>query len=179
MFWTKNKEGKKAGTTVIGICYNGKAALGTDFDAEKADGDEVGIVKIRSETLIGFTGKKSCCRVVDDFGECIDSCADLPEAAQKICRKWESELQNAEADGELIAINRKTAYMIAPGKAEHIESGIIAIGPGKDYALAAIRAVVSQPEVTETAPEIVKKAFKVASGVCVLVNPEATIISLD
>jgi len=179
MFWTKNKEDKKAGTTLIGISYNGHAALGTDFNPKKPDGEEVGIVKSCSKALIGFTGHGCCSCLTDNLIEHIDSCGELATSVEKIAASWEAETQLAEVGGCLVALDCESAYLIGPGKTQLVETGIVAVGPGEDYALAAIRAILAQPEMKETVPEIVEKAFKVASGVCVLVNSEATVVSLD
>ena len=179
MFWTKNKEGKKAGTTLIGITYGGCAALGTDFTPEKCQGDEIGVVKSCSGALVGFTGNCACEELVKTLIEKVKNSAEPASAAEEIAEHWETHPEMSNHDGRLVILNNKSAFLVSPGKSERVDSRIIAVGPGEEYALAAIRAVVAQPEVKETAAEIVKKAFDVAAGVCVLVNPGATIISLE
>lgn len=179
MFWTKNKEKKKAGTTIIGLCYDGEAAIGTDFNAKNPDGDEVSVVRCCNDILIGFTGKDTAAIIADWLESETKTCADLENACQNISANWIQNSELKEAAGKLIAISRDTSFVVTPGKTERVKTGIIAIGPGEEYALAAIRALLAQPEVKETVPEIVGKAFKVAAGVCVLVNQSAQIISLE
>jgi len=179
MFWTKNKEKKRAGTTIIGLHFEGQAAIGTDFDPENPDGDEVGIIKACSGMLMGFTGNCECAPIAEKFETMINNCENIDDTCREISTIWQQDPSFNELEGKLIAISKEGSYAIAPGNAERIKTGIVAVGPGEEYALAAIRAVLSQPEVSETVSEIVKKAFTVAAGVCVLVNSSARIITLE
>jgi ATP-dependent protease HslVU (ClpYQ) peptidase subunit len=178
MLWTKKKD-RKAGTTLIGICYGGKTALGTDFNPEKPDGDEIGVVKKTANALIGFTGKADAAVVHDKLFEKVENCSDFEKHAHEVAELWKNDENLAELGGNLVLFSQSCAYLITPGEAKQIPGGIIAVGPGKDYALAAIRAILAQPEVKESTEQVVKKAFTVAAGVCVMVNPGSTIICLE
>lgn len=179
MFWTKNKENKKAGTTIIGLVHSGKAAIGTDFDHTKKEGSEIGLVDSCSKALIGFTGDDKATPIAEKLATSLDTCDDFDKTCEDISRHWQQDDELAEKPGKLVALGPNAAYLITPGKADKIESGVVAIGPGEEYALAAIRAILAQPEVDQPVEEIVQKAFKVAAGVCVLVNSSAKIISLN
>ncbi len=179
MFWTKNKGDKKAGTTIIGLVYSGSAAIGTDFDSTKREGDEIGLVESCSNALIGFTGENKGTPIVNKLVSRLDTCEDFDETCIEISRDWQSDEVLSEMPGKLVALGSNMAYLITPGKVDRIRPGIVAIGPGEEYALAAIRAILAQPEINQSVEEIVKKAFTVAAGVCVLVNSSAKIISLN
>ena len=178
MLWMKKKD-KKAGTTLIGVCYNGKAALGTDFNPAKPDGDEIGAVKISSNALVGFTGKGDGIVIYEKLLEKIENCADLAIAANEIAEAWKSDENLALNGGNLVLFGPACAFLITPGEAKQIPSGVIAVGPGQEYALAAIRAILAQPVVKESVEQVVKKAFTVSAGVCVMVNPGSTVICLE
>jgi ATP-dependent HslUV protease subunit HslV len=179
MFWTKNKGDKKAGTTIIGLVHSGKAAIGTDFDEAKKQGDEVGLVKSCPDFLIGFTGLCQATSIAENFVHKLDTREDFEETCREICQDWQTDEALCQIPGKLVALGRDCAYIITAGKADKVETGIVAIGPGEEYALAAIRAILAQPDVAESVEEIVKRAFKVAAGVCVLVNSNANIVSLN
>ncbi|HDR90984.1 MAG TPA: hypothetical protein ENN75_01920 [candidate division Zixibacteria bacterium] len=179
MFWTKNKGGKKPGTTIIGLVYSGRAAIGTDFDVSKENCEEIGLVDRCTRALVGFTGDHRGSDLPKRFVHKLDTCEDIHNTCREISHEWQSDELFSEISGKLVALGRDYAYLITPGKADRIETGVIAVGPGEEYALAAIRAILAQPHVEESVEEIVKKAFNVAAGVCVLVNSNATIISLN
>jgi ATP-dependent HslUV protease subunit HslV len=57
------------------------------------------------------------------------------------------------------------------------EHGIIAIGSGGPYALAAARALVNHSELT--ASEIVKNSLNLAADICIYSNHQLTLEQLD
>ncbi|MCD6501143.1 hypothetical protein J7L01_00945 [bacterium] len=177
MIWSKNKKGKKAGTTLIGISFGNEAALGTDFDSTKSDGEEISIVEEASGALIGYTGPKGLAGIVDLLKKNIEETNDIGRAAETTAASWNPDKKIAK-DSYLVVLDGRESYTIEPGTARLQKAGLVAVGPGQEYALAAVRAILAQPKIEETAYEIVKKAFDVASSVCVLVNSGARIIVL-
>ncbi|MCK5832246.1 hypothetical protein KAH81_01100 [bacterium] len=176
MFWTKNKEGKKTGTTLIGISWDGDAAIGTDFNEAKADGNQISRIEQVGNILIGFTGPTNHIEGFDIAKSAIESGANIEDTAGKIADLWKT---NKDVNAFLAFLDGERSFVAVPGKAEVQKAGLVALGPGEEYALAAIRAILAQPVVQESAFEMVKKAFNVASGVCVLVNSDATIVKLE
>lgn len=175
MIWSKNKEGKKAGTTLIGISFGNEAALGTDFDAANSDSDEMSIVEEFSGALIGYTGPKALAGIVDVLKENIAEVKDIGRAADMTAATWNPDTTK---QSYLVVLDGRESYLIEPKAAKLQKAGLIAVGPGQEYALAAVRAILAQPEIKETAYVIVEKAFEVASSVCVLVNTGAKIVVL-
>jgi len=64
----------------------------------------------------------------------------------------------------------KENLMLISGTGEVIEpdDGVLAIGSGGNYALAAARALIANTDLT--APEIARKALEIASEICVYTN---------
>lgn len=86
-----------------------------------------------------------------------------------MARDWRKDkvLKNLEA--MLIALDKESILIIS-GSGEVIEpdDGIIAIGSGGNFALAAAKALAQN---TELAPiDIVKKSLEIASSICVYTN---------
>jgi ATP-dependent protease HslVU (ClpYQ) peptidase subunit len=178
VLWSKNKDNKKAGTTLIGISIDGSAALGTDFDPKKRDSDELSIIEEYSGTLIGYTGPEKFSDIVETMKRKLDSSTNLGEAADNTASEWSIDDERLSKGVYLAVLDGRESFVIEPGVASLQNAGLVAVGPGQEYALAAIRAILVQPEVTESAYDIAKKAFEVASGVCVLVNFGANITIL-
>jgi len=76
----------------------------------------------------------------------------------------------AVADKEVSLILSGTGDVLEP------EDGIIGIGSGGGYALAAARALIDYEEDAET---IARKAMQIASEVCVFTNGNVTIETIE
>jgi len=103
---------------------------------------------------------------------------NLPRAAVELAKDWRTDkyLQKLEA---LLAVADKKNSLIISGTGEVVEpdDGILAIGSGGPYALAAARAILStNPKMS--AEEIVRKALLVAAEICVYTNDNITVESL-
>jgi ATP-dependent HslUV protease subunit HslV len=102
----------------------------------------------------------------------------LVRAAVEMAKDWRSDkmLRRLEA---LLAVADETASLIITGNGDVIEPehGIIAIGSGGPYALAAARALVNHSELT--ASEIVKNSLNLAADICIYSNHQLTLEQLD
>ena len=98
---------------------------------------------------------------------------NLTRAAVELAKDWRTDkyLRRLEA---LMAIADKEKSFIISGTGDVLEpeGGIIGIGSGGNYALAAARVLI---ESEMTAEEIAKKAIKVASEICVYTNNNITL----
>lgn len=93
----------------------------------------------------------------------------LPRAAVEMAKEWRTDkfLRRLEA---LLAVADKEHSFIISGTGDVIEpeDGIIGIGSGGPYALAAARALVANTQLN--ARQIVEVALKIASSICVYTN---------
>ena len=98
---------------------------------------------------------------------------NLTRAAVELAKDWRTDkyLRRLEA---LMAIGDKEKSFIISGTGDVLEpeDGIIGIGSGGNYALAAAKVLM---DTNLTAEEIAKKAIKVASEICVFTNDKVTI----
>jgi ATP-dependent HslUV protease subunit HslV len=77
----------------------------------------------------------------------------------------------------LIVANNEKAYLISgTGDLIQPDDGILAIGSGGSYALAAARALMKHTQLT--AREIAEEALRIASSICIYTNDNITIESL-
>ena len=101
---------------------------------------------------------------------------NLSRAAVELAKDWRSDkyLRRLEA---LMAVADKERSFIISGTGDVLEpeDGIIGIGSGGNYALAAAKVLM---ETDLKAEEIAKKAIKVASEICVFTNNNITMEKL-
>ena len=104
--------------------------------------------------------------------------ANLQRAAVELAKDWRTDkyLRRLEA---LLAVCDSTHSLLLSGTGEIVEpdDGIIAIGSGGPYALAAARALVKHSDLS--AEEIAREALLVAASICVFTNENITVETLE
>ena len=102
---------------------------------------------------------------------------NLPRAAVELAKDWRTDrvLRRLEA---LLAVADRDHSLIVSGTGDVIEpdDGLIGIGSGGPYALAAARALVAHSELDAKA--IVTEAMRVAASICVYTNDQITVETL-
>ena len=96
----------------------------------------------------------------------------LLRSAVELAKEWRTDkmLRNLEA---LLAVSSAEASLVISGNGDVIEpdDGLIGIGSGGMYALAAARALID----TKLSPrEIAEKSMKIASDICIYTNDNIT-----
>lgn len=101
----------------------------------------------------------------------------LTRACVELAKDWRTDkyLRRLEA---MMAVADKDVSLILTGTGDVLEpeDGIIAIGSGGNYALAAARALMDQKL---GAKEIAEKSLKIAGDICVYTNHSMTLESID
>jgi len=102
---------------------------------------------------------------------------NLTRAAVALAREWRSDrvLRRLEA---LLTVADGSASLIISGNGDVIEpeDGIMAIGSGGQYAMAAARALIRHSELD--APAIARAALGIAGEICVYTNSNITLETL-
>ena len=102
---------------------------------------------------------------------------NLTRAAVELAKDWRTDkyLRRLEA---MMAVADKSVSLIVSGTGDVIEpeDGLIGIGSGGVYALAAARALMDQEKLS--AEEVAKKAMTIASDICIYTNSNFTIEKL-
>ena len=77
----------------------------------------------------------------------------------------------------LVVADRDNSYMVSgSGDVISADDGILAVGSGANYAMAAARALVRHSSLS--ASEIAKEALGIASEMCIYTNDQITIVEL-
>ena len=103
---------------------------------------------------------------------------NLMRAAVELAKDWRSDrvLRRLEA---LLAVSNRDNSFVVSGSGELIEpdDGIVAIGSGGNYALAAARALEAHAQLLPR--DIVQRALEIAADICVYTNDHLTILELE
>ncbi len=173
------------GTTILVVRKNGRVALGGD--GQVSIGDTVVKAtanKVRSlrsgKILAGFAGSVAdALNLFERFEEKLDRYpGNLPRAAVELAKDWRSDRVLRRLEALLVVADLEHSFLIS-GSGELIEpdDGIIAVGSGGNFALAAARALLPDPSVS--AREVVERSLGIAADICVFTNRNLTILELQ
>lgn len=102
----------------------------------------------------------------------------LTRACVELAKDWRTDryLRRLEA---MMAVVDETTSLVLTGTGDVLEpeDGLIAIGSGGNYALAAARALLDREEMDAEA--IARRAMKIAADICVYTNENVTLESLE
>src|SRR4051794_6694008 len=163
-------------TTILTVRHKGRVAIGGDGQVSlgntvmKSDA-----VKIRpladGRVIAGFAGGAAdAFALLERFeAKLKDYPANMPRAATELAKEWRTDraLRRLEA---MIAVVDAQHTLLVSGTGDVIQptDGILGIGSGGNYALAAARALVAESSLT--AAEIVRTALEIAADICVYSN---------
>lgn len=98
----------------------------------------------------------------------------LQRAAVELAKDWRTDRYLRRLEAMLVVMNAETTLLVS-GTGDVIEpdEGVIAIGSGGSYALAAARALMRNTDLT--AGDVARKALEIASEICVFTNNELVV----
>jgi len=165
-------------TTVILVKRDGKTAMAGD--GQVTFGETIlkkNARKIRriydGKVLVGFAGATA-----DAFSlfSRLESKLEefqgrLERAAVELSKDWRTDKVLRHLEALLIAADKDNAFLIS-GKGDVIASdeGLLAVGSGSMYAIAAARALLKHTSLS--AREIAEEALRIASDICIYTNSE-------
>lgn len=175
---------KTRSTTILTVRLNGQVAMGGDGQVSMGDTVvKADAVKIRrlmdDQVLIGFAGSAAdAFALMERFEEKLkDHPANLPRAATELAKQWRTDraMRRLEA---LMAVANAEHTLLVSGTGDVIQpsDGILGIGSGGNYALAAARALAKHSDLS--AAQIVRHALEIASEICVYTNRNLVIEEL-
>jgi len=171
-------------TTVICVRHQGKVAMAAD--GQVTMGQTVlkqTAQKIRrlakGSVLAGFAGATSDAFAL--FGrfeaKFEEFRGNLSRAAIELAKDWRMEKALRQLDALLVVADAQTTLLISgTGDVVEPDDGIIAIGSGGPYALAAARALIKHTGLGTR--DIVEEALRISAGICVFTNLEITVEEL-
>jgi ATP-dependent HslUV protease subunit HslV len=172
------------GTTILAVRKDGRVALGGDGQVTigetvvKSHSTKVRTLK-GGKVLAGFAGSVAdALTLYEKFEEKLDRYpGNLPRASVELAKDWRSDRILRRLEALLVVADVEHSFLLS-GAGELIEpdDGIIAIGSGGNYALAAARALLPLPN--QTPHGIVQRSLEIAADICVYTNRHITVLEL-
>jgi len=172
------------GTTIIGIKKGKEVAIGGDGQITLGNAViKATAQKIRklhnSKVLAGFVGATAdAFTLFEKFeGKLKEFKGNLKKAAVELAKDWRSDkiLRRLEA---MIIVADEESLLVISGNGDVLEpdDGIIAIGSGGNFALAAARVLAKHTKLSSR--EIVEESLKIAADICIYTNDKIEVQTL-
>src|SRR5687767_8210144 len=102
---------------------------------------------------------------------------NLERAAVELARDWRTDRLLRRLEAMMIVADKKSMFLLS-GTGDLIEpdDGIVAVGSGGPFAMAAARALSRHSQLT--ARQIAEEAMTIAAGICIYTNTQLTIEEL-
>ena len=171
-------------TTVIAVRRNGVVAMGGDGQVTLGETVMKGNAsKVRrladGAVLAGFAGAVAdAFALFDRFeGKLKEHNKNLLRAAVELAKEWRTDKYLRQLNA-MLAVSDATLSLLISGTGEIIEpeDGIIAIGSGGPYALAAARALIAHTDLDAAA--VVEQSLRIAAGICIYTNENIRVDTL-
>jgi len=172
------------GTTIVTVRKGGKVVMAGDGQVTlgqtvmKGNARKVRLIG-KDNVIAGFAGATAdAFTLLERLEARLEQYPDqLMRACVELAKDWRTDryLRRLEAM-MLVADKRVTLALTGTGDVLEPEHGVMAIGSGGNYALAAARALA---ETDLDAEEVARRAMKIAAEICVYTNPNVTIETLD
>src|SRR6476619_2458038 len=171
-------------TTILAVRHKDKAVLAGDGQVTLGSAIvKHGARKIRrlynDTVLAGFAGSAA-----DSFAlfarfeaKLEQYRGNLERAAVELARDWRSDRLLRRLEAMLIVADKRSTFLLS-GTGDLIEpdDGIVAVGSGGPFAMAAARALAKHSQLD--ARHIAEEAMRIAGDICIYTNPNLTIEEL-
>ena len=173
------------GTTIVSVRRGNKVVVGGDGQVSQGNTVMKGNARkvrrlYKDQVIAGFAGGTAdAFTLFERFEEQLEKHhGKLVRASVELAKLWRTErsLRRLEA---LLIVADKDASLIITGNGDVIEpeEGIMAIGSGGTFAMAAARALLNNTDLD--AEDIVRKSLTIAADICVYTNHNHTIEELE
>lgn len=181
---TQKKSARVRSTTILLVRKNGRVALAGD--GQVTLGDTImksGARKVRrlynERILAGFAGATAdAFSLLTRFeGKLEQYHGNLERAAIELSKEWRTDKILRHLEALLVVADDKTSFLLS-GNGDVIapDDGVLAIGSGGSYALAAARALYNHTELS--ARDICVEAMRIAGEICIYTNSNVIVEEL-
>ena len=171
-------------TTILTVRHKGKVAIGGD--GQVTQGETImkhNAKKLRrlynDQILVGFAGATAdAFTLFERFEKKLEKYSgNLQRAAIELAKDWRTDRVLRRLESLLAVVNKDYSLLIS-GTGDVIEpsDGVLAIGSGGPYALAAAKALIKHSDLSSA--EIVKEAIMIASSICIYTNDQIVVEKL-
>lgn len=163
------------GTTVCSVRRNGEVALAADgqitLGSQVVKPSTRKVRKLEGGAIAGFAGATAdamtLCEALEQRLE--EKPGQLLRAAVELAKSWRTEKALRNLDAVLVVADEQVSLQVTgQGDVIEPEDGVIAVGSGGPYAIAAARALDELPSLS--AADACRKAMAIAADSCVYTN---------
>jgi ATP-dependent HslUV protease subunit HslV len=172
-------------TTILAVRHKNRAAIGGDGQVTlgqvvmKSDARKIRKL-LDGKVLAGFAGSAAdAFALLERFeGKLRDHQGSVPRAATELAKEWRTDRALRRLEAMLVAMDREHLLLVS-GTGDVIQptDGVLAIGSGGAYALAAARALTAHSQLS--APEIVRAGLEIAGDICVYTNRNIEVVEIE
>jgi ATP-dependent HslUV protease subunit HslV len=171
-------------TTILSVRRDGKVVVGGDGQVTlgqtvmKANAKKVRRMH-DGKVVAGFAGSAADGIALFERLEAKlkEASGNLTRGAVELAKEWRTDRVLRRLEAVLIvADSERTLLLTGTGDVIEPEAGVVAVGSGGPYALAAARALVENT--TLSAREIVERSLKIAGDICIYTNQQLSIEEL-
>ncbi len=172
------------GTTILSLRKDGKVVIAGDGQVSLGDTVIKGNAKkvrplIKGQVLAGFAGATADALTL--FERLEAKLEQYPQQLTRACvelaKDWRTDRYLRRLEAMMVVVDRKASLILSgTGDVLEPEQGLIGIGSGGNYALAAARALM---DTKMSAENIARRAMDIAAEICVYTNNTITLESLD
>ncbi|HSV31672.1 MAG TPA: ATP-dependent protease subunit HslV [Atribacteraceae bacterium] len=175
---------KTRSTTVLAVIRDGRGTMAGDGQVTMNEAIvKQGARKLHrlynDKMLAGFAGAGAdCLTLLERFEEKLNIYSgNLARSAVELAKTWRTDKVLRHLDALLMVMNSSQIFLLS-GRGDVIEpdEGIIAIGSGGNYALAAARALLRNTSLSSE--DIARQAMHIAAEICVYTNDRIVVESV-
>ena len=163
-------------TTIVSVRRNGRVAVAGDGQVTlgntvmKANARKVGRLGRDGQVLAGFAGAAADAFTLFELFEAkLEKHGQLTRAAVELAKDWRTERRLGKLEALLAVADRETSLIVSgTGDVIEPEDGLLAIGSGGPFALAAARALLAHTELDAKAVAV--EALNIAGDICIYTN---------
>ena len=163
-------------TTILSVRSGGKVVIGGDGQVTLGNTVmKANARKVRrmhdGKVIAGFAGSAADGIALFERleGKLKEASGNLPRAAVELAKEWRMDRALRRLEALLVVADQERTFLLT-GTGDVIEpdGGVVAIGSGGPYALAAARALVEASSLS--AREITERALRIAGEICIYTN---------
>ncbi len=171
-------------TTILGVRHKGKIALAGDGQVTYGEAvlkmNARKVRKLYKDTvLVGFAGASAdAITLFEKFEQRLEQYrGNFSRASVELAKEWRTDRYLRRLEAQIIVMdNEKTFLISGTGDVVEPDDGIIAIGSGGGFAMAAARALVQHSNLTSR--QIVEESMAIAADICIYTNKNLVIEEL-
>ena len=168
-------------TTIIAVKKDGKTAMAGDGQATlehiiaKAHAKKVRRI-YNDQVVVGFAGGVAdALTLIDRFEAMLQKYSgNLTRSAVELAQTWRRDEAMRKLEAQMIVADKSTLLLVSgAGEVVEPDDGILSIGSGSNYAIAAAKALNAHTSMS--AREIAEKSINIAADICIYTNHNITV----